>query len=153
MDVKIVVGDAFDIPEYATPGSAGVDLYANNEQSIMLKPGETRLIPTGLKMEIPEGYECQIRPRSGLVLKHGITVLNSPGTVDSDYRGEWGIILHNFGDKNFFVHRGDRIAQAVFCKYERVTFIEVKSLSETVRGAGGYGHTGNNSHKQVTQND
>jgi len=144
MIVNIEIGDAFDIPAYQTSGSAGMDLYANNEQPIKIEPGERQLIKTGIKVAVPEGYEMQIRPRSGLVLKHGITVLNSPGTIDSDYRGEVMIILFNSGKTPFYVNKGDRVAQAVFAKYERVKLIEVECIdeSETERGAGGFGHTG-----------
>ena len=140
--VKIVTGEAFDIPEYQTSGSAGMDLYASNEESIIIHPGDRKLIPTGIRLEIPYGYEAQIRPRSGLVLRHGVTVLNTPGTIDSDYRGTIGIILHNAGKERFFVNRGDRIAQIVFKRYERVKFVEVDELDDSARGAGGFGHTG-----------
>jgi dUTP pyrophosphatase len=140
--VKLLIDDAWDIPEYQTPGSAGVDLHANNKEAVMLKPGERKLIHTGIKLSIPEGLEAQIRPRSGLVLKHGVTVLNSPGTIDSDYRGEICVILYNAGDKNFFVNLGDRIAQMVFAKVEQVSFQEVSELESTERGNGGFGHTG-----------
>jgi len=140
--VELVVKDAYDLPEYKTPGSAGLDLYANNADAVMLKPGDRAIITTGLFMAIPEGMEAQVRPRSGLVLKHGITVMNSPGTIDSDYRGEIMVILYNGGDRNFFVNQGDRVAQLVFAKYEQVTFKEVSELSDTKRGTGGFGHTG-----------
>ena len=142
MEVYVEIGDAWDIPEYKTLGAAGMDLHANNKEAIMIKPGEHKLIPTGLKMSIPVGYEMQIRPRSGLVLTHGVTVLNAPGTVDSDYRGFIGIILYNAGNKNFYVNRGDRIAQGVFAEVTQCTFIEVDKLDETDRGSGGFGHTG-----------
>ena len=142
MEVYVVIGDAWDVPEYKTLGSAGMDLYANNKEAIMIKPGERKLIPTGLKMSIPVGYEMQIRPRSGLVKEHGVTVLNAPGTVDSDYRGFIGIILYNAGERNFYVNRGDRIAQGVFTEVTQCTFVEVDSLDETERGAGGFGSTG-----------
>jgi dUTP pyrophosphatase len=143
--VKVFIGDAFDIPEYQTSGAAGIDLYANNEDSILIKPGERKMIPTGLSIQIPEGYEAQIRPRSGLVFKHGVTVLNSPGTIDSDYRGTIGVILYNAGEERFFVNKGDRIAQMVFSKYEHVRLCEVDShadLDDSVRGRRGFGSTG-----------
>lgn len=142
MKVQFEDAGIFDVPEYKTKGSAGMDLQAVNEEAIMIRPGERKLIKTGLKVSIPDGVEMQIRPRSGLVLKHGVTVLNSPGTIDSDYRGEIMVILYNASKDNFFVNRGDRIAQAVFAKYERVTLECVVSLSETERGEGGFGHTG-----------
>ena len=135
-------------PAYATPGSAGIDLKAfiTEEEggNITLKPNETKLVHTGLYMEIPEGYEGQVRPRSGLALKHGITVLNSPGTVDSDYRGEVCVILTNLSNKDFTFSNGERIAQMVFASVERALFAEVRELGETERGDGGFGHTGNN---------
>jgi dUTP pyrophosphatase len=140
--VKIVVGDAFDIPEYQTTGASGMDLYANNEEPIIIHPGDRKLIPTGIRLEIPYGYEAQIRPRSGLVLKHGVTVLNTPGTIDSDYRGTVGVILYNAGKERFFVNKGDRIAQIVFKEYERVELVEVDELDDSIRGEGGLGHTG-----------
>ncbi len=145
MIVKIFVGDAFDIPEYKTDGAAGMDLYANNEDPILISPGDRRLVSTGIRLQIPEGYEAQIRPRSGLVLKHGITVLNTPGTIDSDYRGTIGVILHNASNERFFVNKGDRIAQIVFKAVERIEFCEVDDKSElddSHRGAGGFGSTG-----------
>ena len=132
----------YDVPEYMTEGAAGMDLYASNKEPICLRPGDRQLIHTGLKIAISVGMEMQIRPRSGLVLKHGVTVLNSPGTIDSDYRGEIMVILYNSSGNHFFVNFGDRIAQAVFAKYERVELECVESLDETVRGEGGFGHTG-----------
>jgi dUTP pyrophosphatase len=140
--VKILIKDAFDIPEYQTTGSAGVDIHANNRDPIMIKPGGRQLVKTGISVELPIGMEAQARPRSGLVLKHGVTVLNSPGTIDSDYRGEIGIILYNAGDKPFYVNCGDRIAQLVFAPITQVEFIEVDVLTETDRGSGGFGSTG-----------
>jgi len=143
--VKIHVGDAYDIPEYKTSGSAGMDLYANNEEAILIRPGDRKFIPTGITIQIPEGYEAQIRPRSGLVLRHGVTVLNTPGTIDSDYRGTIGVILYNAGSERFFINRGDRIAQIVVKPVDRVEFVEVMTLDElddSVRGAGGLGSTG-----------
>lgn len=130
------------LPAYATPQSAGMDLRANIEEPIIIKPLERKLIGTGLYIALPEGYEAQIRPRSGLALKHGITVLNSPGTVDADYRGEVMVLLVNLSDKDFVVNDGERIAQMVIAKHEQGDFIEVEVLDETERGEGGYGHTG-----------
>jgi dUTP pyrophosphatase len=142
MEIKFEDAGIWDIPEYQSEGAAGLDLCANNKEPILIRPGERKLIHTGLKVAIPDGVEMQIRPRSGLVLKHGVTVLNSPGTIDSDYRGEIMVILYNSSKNNFFVNTGDRIAQAVFARYERVTFVNVPTLDETKRGAGGFGHTG-----------
>lgn len=130
------------LPAYATPQSAGMDLRANIEEPVVLHPMERKLIGTGLHIALPEGYEAQIRPRSGLALKHGITVLNSPGTVDADYRGEVMVLLINLSDKDFVVNDGERIAQMVIAKHEQGDFIEVEVLDETERGEGGYGHTG-----------
>ncbi len=130
------------LPAYATPQSAGMDLRANIEEPIIIKPLERKLIGTGLHIALPEGYEAQIRPRSGLALKHGLTVLNSPGTVDADYRGEIMVLLVNLSDKDFVVNDGERIAQMVIAKHEQGDFIEVEVLDETERGEGGYGHTG-----------
>lgn len=130
------------LPEYATPLSAGMDLRANLSTSLLLRPLERRLIPTGLSVALPEGYEAQIRPRSGLALKHGVTVLNTPGTIDADYRGEIGVILVNLSNKDFVVEPGERIAQMVVAKHERAEFEEVTMLDETLRGEGGFGHTG-----------
>ena len=143
--VKIHVGDAYDIPEYKTDGAAGMDLYANNEEAILIHPGDRKFVPVGITLEIPEGYEAQIRPRSGLVLRHGVTVLNTPGTIDSDYRGTIGVILYNAGSERFFVNKGDRIAQMVFKKYEKAELVEVATLEElgdSVRADGGFGSTG-----------
>lgn len=130
------------LPTYATEGSAGMDVCAAVEQDVKIQPGETVLIPTGFILELPQGHEAQIRPRSGLAIKHGIGILNSPGTIDSDYRGEVKIILTNFGKKPYVVHRGDRIAQMVVAQYERVQWEETSSLIESARGEGGFGHTG-----------
>jgi dUTP pyrophosphatase len=130
------------LPFYATEGSAGMDLFADVTEDVILKPGEIKLIPTGIAIELPPGYEAQIRPRSGLALNHGITLLNSPGTIDSDYRGEIKLILINLGKNDFVVKRGDRIAQMVISKYVRIEWDEVKELNITKRGAGGFGHTG-----------
>lgn len=130
------------LPQYATPQSAGMDLRANTEEAFTLKPLERRLVPTGLFMALPEGYEAQVRPRSGLALKHGITVLNTPGTIDADYRGEIGVVLVNLSNDTFTVEPGERIAQMVIAKHEQADFVVVSELDETERGAGGYGHTG-----------
>ncbi len=130
------------LPQYATPQSAGMDLRANIEEAFTLKPLERRLVPTGLFMALPEGYEAQVRPRSGLALKHGITVLNTPGTIDADYRGEIGVVLVNLSNDTFTVEPGERIAQMVIAKHEQADFVVVSELDETERGAGGYGHTG-----------
>ena len=130
------------LPAFATPQSAGMDLRANIEEPIVLHPMERRLVPTGLFMALPVGYEAQIRPRSGLALKHGITVLNTPGTIDADYRGEIMVLLINFSQQDFVINDGERIAQMVLAKHEQCDFIEVEELDETERGVGGYGHTG-----------
>lgn len=130
------------LPAYATPQSAGMDLRANIEDPITLRPLERRIVPTGLYITLPEGYEAQVRPRSGLALKHGITVLNSPGTIDSDYRGEIGVLLINLSDTPFVINAGERIAQMVVARHEQAELIEVEELDDTERGAGGYGHTG-----------
>jgi dUTP pyrophosphatase len=130
------------LPSYQTPGSAGLDLCAALPEPVQLAPGERRLIPTGLIFEIPEGHEGQVRPRSGLALKHGISVVNSPGTIDADFRGEVGIVLINHGAEPFVIEPLSRIAQMVIARVEQVEIEEVDSLSETARGAGGYGSTG-----------
>ena len=130
------------LPQYATEQSAGMDLRANLEEPITLKPMERRLIPTGLHIALPVGYEAQVRPRSGLALKKGITVLNTPGTIDADYRGEIGVVLINLSQEEFIVNDGERIAQMVIARHEKADFIEVEALDETERGEGGYGHTG-----------
>ena len=130
------------IPEYKTSGSAGADLRSSSNEIISLKQGERKLIPTNLIIELPEGYEAQVRPRSGLALNHGVTVLNTPGTIDSDYRGEVKVLLINHGEKDFEINYGDRIAQLVIAKHEKVEFAEDENLSETERAAGGYGSTG-----------
>ena len=143
MQVKIINHSNNPVPEYKTGHAAGVDLSAHlPEGEVVLKPLERKLIPTGLFIELPEGYEAQVRPRSGLALKSGITVLNSPGTIDADYRGEVGVILINFSQENFTVKTGDRIAQMVISKYEKAELVESLQLEETERGAGGFGHTG-----------
>ncbi len=130
------------LPSYATAGASGMDIYAAVENDIILEKGKTVLIPTGFYIEVPQGYEAQIRPRSGLALKYGVTVLNTPGTIDSDYRGEVKIILSNFGNEDFIIHRGDRIAQLVIAPIAKVIWDEVEKLNSTERGAGGFGHTG-----------
>ncbi len=129
------------IPAYATPQSAGMDIRANLDAAVVLQPMERRLIPTGLRIAMEPGYECQVRPRSGLALKHGITVLNAPGTIDADYRGELGVVLINLGDAPFTVNDGERIAQLVFAKHEVCEFVSVESLVETELGDGGYVHS------------
>ncbi len=140
--VKVVNIGRQPLPEYATSQSAGLDLRANIESPITLKPLERRLIPTGLRIALPEGYEAQVRPRSGLALKHGITVLNTPGTIDADYRGELMVLLVNLSNEDFVINEGERIAQMIIAKYETVTWEPVEVLDETERGEGGYGHTG-----------
>ena len=142
MHVAIVNRSPYPLPAYATPGSAGVDLRAHLPESIVLQPGERVLIPTGLSLALPDGFEAQVRPRSGLALKHGITVLNSPGTVDADYRGDVGVILINLGTEPFTIEPGDRIAQLVIAAYAQVEWTPVEVLPETERGSGGFGHTG-----------
>jgi dUTP pyrophosphatase len=129
-------------PKTATLGASGVDLAAAISNDIVIQPGETKAIPTGIQLEIPEGYEGQIRPRSGLALKYGVGILNSPGTIDSDYRGEVQVILTNFGKKDYVIRRGDRIAQLVFQRVISVEFIPKNNLAQTNRGTGGFGHTG-----------
>lgn len=140
--IKIVTEDKALIPTYASLGAAGADLRASIHEDLILLPTLSLLIPTGLKMEIPEGYEIQIRPRSGLALKHQVTVLNSPGTIDADYRGEIGVILINHGKQPFVITRGMRIAQAVLVKVEQAQFILEEALQSTMRGEGGFGHSG-----------
>ncbi|MBS1515495.1 MAG: dUTP diphosphatase [Bacteroidetes bacterium] len=130
------------IPEYKTSGSAGADLRSSSQETISIKQGERKLVPTNLIIELPDGYEAQVRPRSGLALNHGVTVLNTPGTIDSDYRGEVKVLLINHGEKDFEINFGDRIAQLVIAKHEQAEFIEDENLSETERAHGGYGSTG-----------
>jgi dUTP pyrophosphatase len=142
MKIQVVNRGHQPLPQYATPQSAGMDLRANLSEPIVMKPLERRLIPTGLHIALPEGYEAQVRPRSGLALKHGITVLNAPGTIDADYRGEVGVLLINLSEETFVVNDGERIAQMVIARHEQGEFIEVEALDETERGEGGYGHTG-----------
>ena len=140
--IKIVNKGNQPLPEYATLSSAGMDLRANIDEPVELKPFSRALIPTGLHIALPEGYEAQIRPRSGLALKKGITCLNTPGTIDSDYRGDVGVILINLGTETFVVEPGERIAQMIINKVEQAEFELVENLDETERGEGGYGHTG-----------
>lgn len=142
MKIKVVNKGHQPLPEYATPQSAGMDLRANIDNPITLKPMARQLVPTGLYIALPAGFEAQIRPRSGLALKHGITVLNTPGTIDADYRGELMVLLVNFSDTDFVINDGERIAQMVIARHEQGTFESVDILDETERGAGGYGHTG-----------
>ncbi|WP_423147429.1 dUTP diphosphatase [Rubrolithibacter danxiaensis] len=143
MNVRIINRSDNQLPLYETEASAGMDLRAFlPDGTVVLAPMQRLLIPTGLFIELPVGYEAQIRPRSGLALKHGITVLNSPGTIDADYRGEIKILLINFSDKDFEISNGDRIAQMIIAKHEQILWEEVELLTETERGAGGYGHTG-----------
>ena len=142
MKIKIINKSHHDLPQYATVQSAGVDLRANLESPVILEPMQRRLIPTGLFMALPAGYEAQVRPRSGLALKHGITVLNSPGTIDADYRGEVCVILANLSEEPFVVNDGERIAQMVIARHEQAEWEPVDVLDETERGAGGFGHTG-----------
>lgn len=144
IDVKIINTSNNDLPAYSTPQSAGMDLRAYLTEPVTLMPGERKLIETGLYIALPEGYEAQIRPRSGLALKNGITVLNTPGTIDADYRGEIKVILYNASNEEFIVSSGERIAQMVIAKHEKANFIEVTSLDETERGDGGFGHSGVN---------
>ncbi len=142
MNVRIVNQSKHQLPTYATSASAGMDLRANIDQSIELLPLERVLIPTGLFMELPVGYEAQVRPRSGLAAKHGITVLNTPGTIDADYRGEIKVILINLSNSSFIISDGERIAQMIISNHEQAQWEEVKVLNKTERGAGGFGHTG-----------
>ncbi len=143
-EIKIVNQSTNDLPEYATVSSAGMDLKANLTESITIHPLRRAMVPTGLFIELPDGYEAQIRPRSGLAAKHGLTVLNSPGTIDADYRGEIKVILVNLSNEPFTINHGERIAQMVISKHETVQWVSVKELSETTRGEGGFGHTGKN---------
>lgn len=142
--VKVKNLSGHPLPVYETPLAAGMDLKANLEHPILLNPMQRTLVPTGIMIELPEGYEAQVRPRSGLALKHGITVLNSPGTIDADYRGEIKVLLINLSENDMEIKNGDRIAQMIVSKHERVNWQPVESLSETLRGAGGYGSTGKN---------
>ena len=143
MIVKIVNKSHHPLPQYATTSSAGMDIRANLSEPVELKPLERKLIPTGLYISLPEGYEAQLRPRSGLAIKHGITLLNTPGTIDADYRGEIGVILANLSSASFIIHDGERICQMIIASYKQVEWQLEDSLDETKRGAGGFGHTGN----------
>lgn len=142
MKVKIINKSTNDLPAYSTEYSAGMDLRANLDKEVVLKPLERILVPTGLFIELPKGYEAQIRPRSGLALKKGITVLNTPGTIDADYRGEIGVILINLSNEDFIIQHGERICQMVIASHETVEWELTEELEDTVRGAGGFGHTG-----------
>ncbi len=142
LNVKVINKGHQPLPAYATSQSAGMDLRANIDESIVLHPMERRLVPTGLHIALPQGFEAQIRPRSGLALKHGITVLNTPGTIDADYRGELMVLLINFSDTDFVINDGERIAQMVVARHEQIEFQLVDELDDTERGVGGYGHTG-----------
>ncbi|MFP4088026.1 MAG: dUTP diphosphatase [Desulfobacteraceae bacterium] len=145
ISIKVKMSDKgkdLPMPAYASEGASGMDIRACVEAPVLLQPGETRLIPTGLTVSVPRGYEAQMRPRSGLALHHGIGMLNAPGTIDSDYRGEVGVILVNWGRKPFQIRRGDRIAQMVLSKVYRAEWREVEDLDETPRGMGGFGHSG-----------
>lgn len=144
MFVKILKNNEFDLPKYETEGSSGMDLRANVDETIVLKPFERYLVPTGISIEIPKGYEAQIRARSGLAIKHGISLVNGIGTIDSDYRGEIKVILINLGNENFEIKKGDRIAQMIFAKVEMAEVREVKAIESSDRGSGGFGHTGLN---------
>ena len=142
MNIKIINKSDNSLPAYETLHAAGMDLRANLDEAVFLKPMERKLIATGLSIELPEGFEAQIRPRSGLAFKHGIGIVNSPGTIDADYRGEIKVLLINFSDQVFEIKHGDRVAQMIVARHERVQWDEVEALNETLRGAGGYGHTG-----------
>ena len=142
LKIQVVNKGHQPLPQYATPQSAGMDLRANLDAPVTLKPLERRLIPTGLRIALPEGYEAQVRPRSGLALKKGITVLNTPGTIDADYRGEIGVILINLSQEDFVVEDGERIAQMIIARHEQGELIAVEVLDETERGEGGFGHSG-----------
>lgn len=144
MNIKITRLKVSDLPlpAYATQGSAGMDVYAEIDSPIIIRPGETVMVPTGLAIELPDGYECQVRSRSGLAAKYGIFALNAPGTIDPDYRGEIKVILSNFSQQEFIINRGDRIAQLVIARFERAVWHMSESLNETARGKGGFGSTG-----------
>lgn len=142
MEIKVLNRSAFPLPQYATEHSAGMDLRANTQESIVIKPLERVLVSTGLHIQLPEGYEAQIRPRSGLAIKHGIGIVNAPGTIDADYRGEIKIILVNLSNEEFVLNPGERVAQMVIAKYEKATLIDVPALDESARGEGGFGSTG-----------
>jgi dUTP pyrophosphatase len=143
LNIKIINKSEYEVPKYETEQSAGVDLRANIDEEVILYPMERKLIPTGIFIELPKGYEAQIRPRSGLAAKHGITVLNSPGTIDADYRGEIMVLLINLSNEYFSVKPGMRIAQMIIARHEQANFLDFDVLSETERGDGGFGHSGN----------
>lgn len=142
IEVKIINRSGHELPAYGTLMSAGMDVRACLDSPVTLAPFERALIPTGLRIQLPQGYECQLRPRSGLALRHGITLVNSPGTVDADYRGEIGVILINLSQEPFVINNGERICQMVIARYSRVDWLPADSLDDTERGAGGFGHTG-----------
>ena len=142
IEIRVVNKGRQPLPAYATKQSAGLDLRADIDEDVILQPLQRQLIPTGLHIALPEGYEAQVRPRSGLALKHGVTVLNTPGTIDADYRGEIGVVLVNLSRDSFTVHPGERVAQLVVARYEQADLVSVDVLDETERGEGGYGHTG-----------
>jgi dUTP pyrophosphatase len=142
MNIRIINKSKNNLPAYETQHAAGMDLRADLEETVLLKPMERKLIPTGLHIELPEGFEAQIRPRSGLAFKHGIGIVNSPGTIDADYRGEIKVLLINFSDQEFEIKTGDRIAQMIIARHETISWQQVDELNETLRGVGGYGHTG-----------
>ncbi len=144
MKIKVINRSRHELPQYETPQSAGLDLRANVDAPVVLKPLERKLVPTGLFIELPAGYEAQIRPRSGLALKHGISLLNTPGTIDADYRGEIGVIMVNLSNEEFTVNDGDRIAQMVVSRHEQVEWQPTETLAGSERGEGGFGHTGKN---------
>ncbi len=144
IEVKIINRSKHELPAYATPLSAGMDVRANLDEPVVVQPLERVLVPTGLFMQLPQGYECQLRPRSGLALKHGITLVNTPGTIDADYRGEIRVILINLSKEAFTINDGERICQMVVTNYANVSWSAVESLDDTERGAGGFGHTGVN---------
>jgi dUTP pyrophosphatase len=141
---RLKSSNGLPLPDYETEGASGMDLRASVTEPVLMKPGEIKLIPTGMAVSIPRGYEGQIRPRSGLALKHGVGLINSPGTIDSDYRGEIAVIMINWGDKTFTIRRGDRIAQMIISKTHRADLVEVDDLDSTRRGDGGFGHSGTN---------
>ena len=145
VNVPVVANTPHDLPSYSTPDSAGLDLRAKLDAPVVLEPGQRALVPTGLHFALPQGFEAQVRPRSGLAYKHGVTVLNSPGTIDADYRGDVGVILINHGPETFTVENGERIAQLVLARYDRVEWDLIESVEQlpaSVRGQGGFGHTG-----------
>lgn len=142
MEIRIVNKSKHDLPKYETEASAGMDLRANLDEPVLLKPLERTLIPTGLFIELPLGFEAQVRPRSGMSIKHGITVLNTPGTIDADYRGEIKVIIVNLSNQNYEINDGERVAQMIIAAHAKANWLQVKELNKTERGAGGFGHTG-----------